>query len=155
MAGKLQSELKQSKPFSSLEEEVLLNMVRTADMLSRKGQEVMKERGLSEGQYNVLRILRGAGKAGLRCQEIGERMVTRDPDITRLLDRLEKRGLLKRERSTKDRRVVNTCITATGLKLLEDLQEPLVKAQSGQLAHMKSKLKLLNELLEEARETAK
>jgi DNA-binding MarR family transcriptional regulator len=98
MARDLQSEIKQRKPFQVREEELYLNIVRTADLLGRKGVELLKEADLSPNQYNVLRILRGAGAEGLACGEIGERMVTRDPDITRLLDRLEKRELVKRSR---------------------------------------------------------
>ena len=90
MAAKLKDEIKQGKPFESLQAEVFLNLMRTADALSRGVEEILKLAGLSNTQYNVLRILRGAGEQGLCCREVADRMITRDPDITRLLDRLEK-----------------------------------------------------------------
>jgi DNA-binding MarR family transcriptional regulator len=105
----------------SLPEEALLNIHRTAGRLQAAVAEVLKPADLSAAQYNVLRILRGAGKAGLACREIGERMVTRDPDTTRLLDRLEKRGLTARSRESKDRRVITVRITAAGLRVLQRL----------------------------------
>ncbi|MBS1832880.1 MAG: MarR family transcriptional regulator [Acidobacteria bacterium] len=108
--------------------EAYLNIIKTADFLQQSASVVLKARNLSETQYNVLRILRGAGEAGLKCSEVGERMVTRDPDITRLLDRLEKQQLIERHRSQTDRRVVTTRITAAGLRLLEDLDAPLRRA---------------------------
>ena len=98
MARPLQDEIRQRKPFDSLEEEAVLNVLRTADVLLQRLTTVLKPFKLSHSQYNVLRILRGAGPEGLACREIGERMITRDPDITRLLDRLEARGLLTRTR---------------------------------------------------------
>jgi DNA-binding MarR family transcriptional regulator len=99
------------------EESVFLDLLRTTDMLSRSLVGILKTEDLSANQYNVLRILRGAHDA-LPCGEIASRMITRDPDITRLLDRLEKRGLISRCRQTKDRRMVMAGITPEGLKLL-------------------------------------
>src|ERR1700692_4648988 len=101
-----------------------LDMMRTMEALSHRFAQVLKTEDLSSNQYNVLRILRGAPE-GLPCGEIGNRMITRDPDITRLLDRLEKRGLISRSRETKDRRMVMTRIAAEGLKLLARLDEPV------------------------------
>jgi len=148
----LQGEIKQRKPFVSLEAEVYLNLQRTADALARKEAAVLKPFGLSATQYNVLRILRGAGKAGLPCGEIGERMITRDPDITRLLDRMEKRGLLQRARDSKDRRVVIARILRRGLDLLDELDAPLVGLQKTLLKGLKAEeLRTLSELLERAR----
>src|SRR4051812_26660503 len=98
MPRDLLSEIKQKKPFHSKEEELFLNIVHTADLLQRRGDALFKSADLSANQYNVLRILRGAGAEGLACGEIAGRMVTRDPDVTRLLDRLEKRNLVKRSR---------------------------------------------------------
>lgn len=118
-------EIKQTKPFSSLEEEFLLTLKRTADVLFAKADELFRKHGISETQFNVLRILRGAGETGRRCGEIADRMVTRDPDITRLLDRMEKGGLIRRERDGKDRRVVITKITKQGLQLLAKLDKPI------------------------------
>jgi DNA-binding MarR family transcriptional regulator len=105
----------------NLEAEALLNVHRTAGLLDAGMAEVLKPSELSPAQYNVLRILRGAGKAGLACGEIGSRMVTRDPDITRLLDRLEKRGLIGRFRDTADRRIVTVRINGQGLLALKQL----------------------------------
>jgi DNA-binding MarR family transcriptional regulator len=155
MTGKLQAELKQSKPFASREEEVYLNIQRTAEALLWKATELLKPYDLTPTQYNVMRILRGAGQEGLICREIGERMVSRDPDVTKMLDRLEKRGLTVRERDAKDRRVIITRVTDEGLKLLKELDPYVVKNTREMLGHLGVKrLDALNELLEEAREKA-
>lgn len=152
MAGKLAREIRQTKPFALVEEEALLNLARTAEALTRKTGEVMKQFEISATQYNVLRILRGAGKDGLTCSQIGERMVTFDPDITRLIDRLEKRGLVERERCTQDRRVVFTRIVRPGLELLAEIDGPLQQSLKDNLGHLgKAKLQQLIELLEELR----
>lgn len=152
MPGRLKHEIKQSRPFSSLQEEVVLGMVRTADQLMVPLSDVLREASLSLSQYNILRILRGAGKEGLPCGEISERMVRRDPDLTRLLDRLERRGLVARSRGTADRRVVQTTITAGGLHLLDTLEESITKATKKTLSHMSAaRLHALRELLDEAR----
>ena len=152
MAGRLRREIQQKRPFSSLQEEVVLGLVRTADQLLLPLSEVLREEGLSLSQYNILRILRGAGEEALPCGEISERMLRRDPDLTRLLDRLEKRGLVARSRGTADRRVVRAAITAQGLALLDALEESVKKATRASLAHMSgAKLTALCELLEEAR----
>jgi len=155
VAGKLASDIKQTKPFRNLEEEVFLNLIRTSESLLRKGLELFESHGLTNAQYNVLRILRGAGADGLPCGEIANRMVHRDPDITRLLDRLEKQGLSVRSRESKDRRVVTTRITEAGLKLLARLDEPVVQLHRQLLGHLGAKdLKSLIDLLERAREKA-
>src|SRR5271157_5477042 len=127
MSSKLKDEIKQGRPFQNLGAEVFLNLMRTADTLSRSAEEILKRAGLSDTQYNVLRILRGAGEQGLCCREVAERMITRDPDITRLVDRLERRGFLTRNRDSKDRRVITVRITAAGLKVLKDLDGPMAK----------------------------
>src|SRR6267378_287569 len=117
------------------------------DMLSRRPAQVLKTEDLSATQYNVLRILRGAPE-GLTCGEVANRMITRDPDITRLLDRLEKRGLISRCREAKDRRMVLTRITPEGLKLLARLDEPVEAAHRKQLGHLgRERLRALTELL--------
>lgn len=137
----------------SPEEALFLDLLRTTEMLSRPLVEVLKEADLSSTQYNVLRILRGAGE-GLSCGEIGERMITHDPDITRLLDRLEKRRLVARTRDNKDRRLVLTRITTEGLKLLGGLDEPVQAAHRSLLGHLgREKQRQLTELLEVARAT--
>lgn len=152
MATKLQKALKQTKPFWGIEEEVLLNLARTVEYCTSRLGEILKRADLTPTQYNVLRILRGAGVTGLSCGDIGERMVTKDSDITRLLDRLERRALICRERPENNRRIVLTVITAEGLRLLATLDSPLQEALQKLLAHMgKQKLKHLNELLEDCR----
>jgi len=152
MAGKLQKELKKLHPFESVEQEVFLNLQRTADFLCRDFDTLLKPLNLSPTQYNVLRILRSAGSAGLACREVADQMVTRDPDITRLVDRLEKRSLCSRQRSTKDRRVVTTRITPQGLDLIAQLDNPVMNIHLKQLSHMgPEKLRQLSDLLEEAR----
>jgi MarR family transcriptional regulator, organic hydroperoxide resistance regulator len=129
------------------EEVAYLELVRTTDALSRRLAQVIKVEDLSATQYNVLRILRGAPE-GLTCGEIGNRMVTRDPDITRLLDRLEKRNLIERSREQKDRRVVLTKITTDGLDALARLDKPVQDAHRAQLGHIaRERLALLSELL--------
>ena len=154
MSPKLKDEIKQAKPFESLKAEVFLNLMRTADALSRGVEEILKLAGLSHTQYNVLRILRGAGEQGLCCREVAERMITRDPDITRLLDRLERRGLLTRSRDSRDRRVITVRITAAGMKVLKNLEGPLTEYNRELLSHMdKPDLRKLLELLEVARES--
>ncbi len=146
---KLREEIKQTKPFRSLEEEALLNLVRTADLVTRPEAMLLKQFNLSGAQYNVLRILRGAGPDGLSCQECASRMITREPDTTRLFDRLEARDLIVRKRSTEDRRVVKTLITKAGLDLLEKIDDPLAQLVKKQLEHMgEQKLKTLIDLLE-------
>ena len=134
-----------------LEEEVFLDLLRTTDLLGRCVATVLKPDDLSGNQYNVLRILRGSPD-GLICGEIASRMITRDPDITRLLDRLEKRNLISRCRETKDRRMVMARITPVGLKLLGRLDEPVQEAHRQQLGHLgRERLRALTELLHAAR----
>jgi DNA-binding MarR family transcriptional regulator len=153
MTDSLQQELKQQKPFGSLEEAAFLNLLRTASILSERVGEVLKAKGLTPTQYNVLRILRGAGPAGLSCSEVGERMVTRDSDITRLVDRMEKMGLVARERSTEDRRVVTTRITKGAMRLVGELDQPVLELHRRQLQHMEpAELDSLVALLEKARQ---
>jgi DNA-binding MarR family transcriptional regulator len=133
------------------EEAAFLDLLRTTDMLSRGLVRVLKSEDLSSTQYNVLRILRGA-PGGLPCGEIASRMITRDPDVTRLLDRLEKRELISRCRETKDRRTVLVRITPQGLKLLARLDEPVQAGHRKQLGHLgRVRLRALAELLRVSR----
>ena len=133
------------------EEAAFLEMLRTTDLLSRGLVPLLKAEELSPTQYNVLRILRGAPE-GLPCGEIGQRMITRDPDITRLLDRLEKRGLIARWRDSKDRRMVLARIMPEGLKMLDGLDGPMQEGHRKQLGHLgRERLKALCELLRAAR----
>lgn len=151
--GKLKDEIRQVKPFDSLEDEVSMNLLRTADAVLTKTTEFLKGYGLTPQQYNVLRILRGAGQTGRICREIGERMITRDPNITKLLDRLEARGWVTRERQQDDRRVIVVRISEEGNKLLDEIDEPLKEHTIGLLSHLGGrKLKTLKRLLEAARE---
>jgi DNA-binding MarR family transcriptional regulator len=129
------------------EEIAFLELLRTTDVLSRGLIAILKTWDLSMNQYNVLRILRGSA-AGLPCGEIARRMITRDPDITRLLDRLEKRGLIARWRDSTDRRMVMARITREGLKLLVRLDEPVEAAHRSHLGHMgRKRMAMLIELL--------
>jgi DNA-binding MarR family transcriptional regulator len=153
MFGKLGSEIRKRGPFDSLEQEVYLNCLRTADWLARAGAAALRPAGLSATQYNVLRILRGEGAGGVSCQEIANRMITRDPDLTRLLDRLETRGLVTRQRQSDDRRVVKALITEKGMALLSELDGPVRDMHLSVLGHMgEESLKQFLQLLESARE---
>ena len=150
----LQAELKQTIPFGSREQEAYLSLLRTADALQAQVEMWLKEFGLTGTQYNALRILRGAGPNGLPCREIGERMITHDPDITRLLNRLEDRGLVERTRDKSDRRVIFGKVTSAGVKLLREMDAPLEKRGREMLRHVsQEKLKQLIELLELVRAT--
>jgi len=152
MAGKLQAEIRQKRPFESLEEETYLNLVRTADTLRREIELALQPYGLTGTQYNVLRILRGAGQEGATCSAISERLLAFDPDVTRLLDRLEKIELVTRARSVTDRRVVMTHITEPGLELLKKLDGPLKALLTLQFQRVgRERLPLLIENLEELR----
>ena len=115
MASQLKREIKQQRPFRSLEEEVVLGMMLTVDRLTAPITDLLRQQDLGISQYNVLRILRGAGNEGLPSGEIAERMIRRDPDLTRLLDRLESRRVVTRARDATDRRVVRAKITEAGL----------------------------------------
>jgi len=135
----------------SPEESAFLDLLRTADVLTRGAIGVLKAEDLSLTQYNVLRILRGAPQ-GLPCGDIASRMITRDPDVTRLLDRMEKRGLISRNRETRDRRQVTTRVTPEGLKLVDRMDEPVQKIHRKQLGHLgKDRLRALSDLLAAAR----
>jgi DNA-binding MarR family transcriptional regulator len=149
MASKLRAEIRQERPFRSTEQEAFLNIQRTADVLLSRMDKVLSAQNVSPTQYNVLRILRGAGESGLPCGAVAERMITRDPDITRLMDRLEKQGLITRTRDTRDRRVVLARITEKAGKLVEALDEPVERELKRQLGHLgNQRLRQLIDLLE-------
>jgi DNA-binding MarR family transcriptional regulator len=150
---KLRQVIKQQKPFASLEQEVFLEVLRTGNALVSDLVDLLKPYGLTQPQYNVLRILRGAGAAGLPTGEVGNRMVaSREPDVTRLLVRMEEHGLLERERRTDNRRFVTARITKEGLRVLKALDEPVAAMHATQLRHMsRRELELLAGLLERAR----
>ncbi len=152
MLSRLGAELKQSKPFESLEAEAVLSIARTAAVLEHSLAQSLKAHGLTLTQYNVLRILRGAGANGLCRNEVGARLVTRVPDVTRLLDRMEDTGLISRERGSEDRRYVTTRITRKGLDLCGKLDKPMHDLHQAQLGHMSRKsLRVLIDALAEAR----
>jgi DNA-binding MarR family transcriptional regulator len=144
-----------SKPHRTtghLEDRLFVAILTAADALSLEAEQLLKSAGLTGAQYNVLRILRGAEPDGLACRAIADRMISHDPDMTRLLDRMEKRGLITRERHTGDRRVVVTRITSQGLATLKSLDQPVHELHSSQFCHMPAaRLKMLASLLEELR----
>ena len=153
MSKGIQAEIQQTKPFTSLEDEALVALQRTADRLQWRLSEMLKAHGLSPTQYNALRILRGAGDQGRACSEIAERMINRDPDITRLVDRLERRGLAVRSREGQDRRVITTRITPAGLELLQALDVPIEDFNREMLGPLgEQRLQTLIRLLEIIRE---
>jgi DNA-binding MarR family transcriptional regulator len=144
--------IRPNKRFALLEEEALLNLLRTHEFIERRQTEFFKRFQLTPTQYNILRILRGAGGDGVSCSEAAERMVTADPDITRLLDRLEARELIVRERRREDRRVVVGRITGPGLELLQTIDKPLagfLKRRMGRIG--KKDLERLIAILESLR----
>lgn len=131
---------------------IFLEVVRLSEELQRGFAELFKAHDLSPALYNVLRVLRGAGQEGLTCGDVGARLVQHDPDVTRLLDRLEKRGLIERRRSTEDRRVVRTSITEAGLSMLAELDEPVDAMHERQLGHVpETRLKELLSIVEDIR----
>ena len=133
-----------------LEEATYVAILRAADSLSQLPDQIIKGAGLTSAQYNVLRILRGAEPEGLPCNVIGERMISRDPDMTRMLDRMEKRDLITRQRQKDDRRVIKARVTEEGLKLLKKLDTPIREGHKEQFRHISpARLKSLSQLLEE------
>jgi DNA-binding MarR family transcriptional regulator len=136
VSGVLAKEIKQTKPFDSLEAEAFLNLGRTWEYLQGRVADFLKQYQLTPTQYNMLRILRGAGSNGLSCSEACARMITLESDITRLLDRMEVRGLIARERSKEDRRVVVTTITDEGLTILQEIDDPLRRLLRRDVGHL-------------------
>jgi DNA-binding MarR family transcriptional regulator len=136
VASDLQAELKQHKPFKSLQEEAHLSIQRTAALLEHAFEAALKPHRITATQYNVLRILRGAEPDGLCRSEIGDRLVRQVPDVTRLLDRLEEAKLIARHRGGEDRRYVLTRITRAGLHLLDDTEDRIVEIHGEQLGHL-------------------
>jgi DNA-binding MarR family transcriptional regulator len=134
----------------SLESRAFVALLTAADRLSQDAEQLVKEYSLTGTQYNVLRILRGAEPSGLPCKGISDRMISHDPDMTRLLDRMDKRGLITRERQTSDRRVVKTRITAQGLDILKKLDAPVQDLHKRQFRNIgEARLKSLAATLEE------
>ncbi len=152
LSGRLQKELQQNRPFANLQAEAFLNLVRTTSQLQHMLRLHLKPHSITETQYNSLRILRGAGEAGLTCSEIADRLVSRDPDITRLMGRLERMELVHRERHTKDRRIVVARITRKGLERLEELDQVVASGVTKSLIHLtEQELRALITLLERVR----
>jgi DNA-binding MarR family transcriptional regulator len=147
-ASPLQRELKQAKPFRSLEQEALLSIERTAALLGHGVADALRPYDITPTQYNVLRILRGAGEEGLCRNEVRDRLVSQVPDVTRLLDRMEQMELVERERAEADRRMVFTRITRKGTQLLARLDEPVARLHHQQLGHLgPARLRTLIDLL--------
>jgi DNA-binding MarR family transcriptional regulator len=148
----MSSRPKPSSPTLTLEHRTFVALLRAADSLGQEVEQLLKAAGLTGAQFNVLRILRGAEPEGLPCRGIGDRMISHDPDMTRLLDRLEKRSLITRVRQTDDRRVIKARITPQALSLLKTLDQPVRELHQRQFRHMPfARLKTLSHLLEEVR----
>jgi DNA-binding MarR family transcriptional regulator len=146
----MDSRAKDSCRSVTLEEQLFVAILKVADSLTQDAEQLIKSSGLTGAQYNVLRILRGAEPGGLPCSGIAERMISHDPDMTRLLDRMEKRNLITRQRQKDDRRVVKTHVTEEGLALLKTLDIPVRERHKRQFQHLnQSRLKALAQLLAE------
>jgi DNA-binding MarR family transcriptional regulator len=154
MGISLQRDLRQRRPFPSIQEQVLVNLLRTTDRLTGTWTQFLRrEEGLSPSLYNILRILRGAHPDGHRISDIAERMITRDPDVTRLVDRLVERDLARRERDADDRRVVRVAISPAGLALLDRLDPVLARCTLAAMRGLPAtRLRALDTLLDELRE---
>ncbi|MGA7305418.1 MAG: MarR family transcriptional regulator [Rhodothermales bacterium] len=129
-------EIKQTRPFPTLEEEAMVSLARTAGKMDHAFAELIKPYGLTPILYNILRILRGAGQTGLCRYEVGDRMITPAPDVTRLLDRLERKGYVTRERDNENRRLVKSMITKSGLDVLDKLNNPVSEFHKRHLGHL-------------------
>jgi DNA-binding MarR family transcriptional regulator len=146
----MSSRTRVARPPVLLEARVFIALQKIADALAQEAEQLLKAHGLTGAQYNVLRILRGAEPEGLACSSISDRMISHDPDMTRLLDRMEKRDLITRQRQKDDRRVVKTRITPEGLEVLKGLDEPVREVHKRQFRHIpSSRLKTLAELLDQ------
>jgi DNA-binding MarR family transcriptional regulator len=132
----LREEIRQNKPFASPAQEAILALNRTSDMLHRRFTQLVEPHGISLQQYNVLRILRGAGQHGTPTLEIADRMIERTPGITRLLDKLEAKHRVRRQRCPEDRRQVLCWITDAGLRLLADLDRPMTESGARAMASL-------------------
>ena len=152
MRRRLRDEIQQSRPFETLEEEVYLEILRTSQVAGRWVVEALRMSGLTPAQFNVLRILRGSGPEGLASSRVAERMINHDPDVTRLLDRLDAAGLAEKRRDERDRRVVNVAITKAGLKLIEQASKAVRLRLESEMGSMGDRqLNALADLLERIR----
>jgi DNA-binding MarR family transcriptional regulator len=148
----LQEELHKKEPFALPSQEAYLSIVRTESLLGADFERFFRQFGLSQATFNALRILRGAGDKGRMCHEITKHLVTPVPDVTRLVDRLEKAGLAERHRSDEDRRVIYVRITQLGLERLSEMDQKVLEKHREQLGHMsEGELRMLNDLLAKAR----
>ena len=155
MAQSLRDELRMRRPFASLEQEAHLSVIRTATVLDDAFEQVLRPVGLTIAQFNVLRILRGAEPDGLCRNEVRDRLLTRMPDVTRLLDRMEEAGLVTRERSTEDRRLVTTRITRQGRRLVDGLDDAVAEHHAREFRHLApEQLRTLVDLLALVRQGA-
>lgn len=155
MTRSLRDEIRQSRPFQSLEQEAHLNLLRTAAVLTDSLELMLKPFAITLTQFNVLRILRGAEPEGLCRNDLRDRMLTRMPDVSRLLDRMEEAGLVTRQRDADDRRLVTTRISEAGQRLLAELDEQVVEEHRKRLGHLsEEQLRTLIELLSHARESS-
>ena len=156
MLSGLAKEIGKKQPFAVPAEEAFLNILRTCSILTAQGNRLMRDKGLAEPSYNILRILRGAGDEGRCGFEIASHLIAQVPDMTRLIDRLEKLGLLERKRVDQDRRLVRCFITKEGLRVLKEIDEPLIGLHKRQFARLsKQQLDQINELMVLVRESAK
>lgn len=150
--GSIQAEIRQTRPFASVTTEAVVALFRTTDLVRRALAHVIEPHGITPQQYNVLRILRGAGEHGLPTLEIAERMVEAAPGITRLMDRLEAKRLVRRERCRQDRRQVLCWITSDGRRLVEVLDEPVRAADAAALSGLsRARVRELLTLLDDVR----
>lgn len=152
MKKTLGEEIKQAKPFQSLEQEAFLSILRTAAVLEDQFEQLLRPAGITGTQYNVLRILKGAEPEGLCCNDVRDRMLTRMPDVPRLLERMEAAGLIRRVRDTQDRRMVRTHVTEKGLALLAELEQAVAEEHQRRLGHLDAaRLRELIDLLSDVR----
>lgn len=148
----LAAEIGRDHPFDSLEQELFLNLIRTSEWLQAEFAQVFKAYGITQPQFNVLKILQVEDEHGIPIQKIGNRMTTKSSDVTRLVDRLEKSGLVQRFRTEKDRRVIYVRLTEAGWAMIDQLAQPLVETHKHTKGHLdRSSLELLNNLLFELR----
>jgi DNA-binding MarR family transcriptional regulator len=153
MTRDLRTEIGQTSPFQTAEQEAFLGLIRTAAALSDGLEQVLRPAGVTFAQYNVLRILRGAGPNGLCRNELRDRMLTRMPDMTRLLDRMEAAGLVERARDSEDRRMVTTRVTAEGRRVLEELDGAVAEEHRRRFAQLsEAQIRTLIELLGQVRD---
>ena len=151
-SASLRQQLKKKGPFDSLEQEAMLSILRTSDLLENRLARLLREYDLTPSQYNAMRIMRGEGEP-MPCLEVAQRMIQVAPAITRVVDQLVGRGLITKQQSSEDRRVFLVELTASGTRLLKKLDEPIQSLHQSLLGHVsKSDLKMLNGILEIARE---